>query len=50
MLALPEPEPGGSIESLNSFLNLASRNDFVLIVAWLSITEVITAPRSPWSL
>jgi hypothetical protein len=26
---------GGSIETLNSFLNLASRNDFVLIVAWL---------------
>src|SRR5205823_5974205 len=26
---------GGSIESLNSFLNLASRDDFVLIVAWL---------------
>jgi hypothetical protein len=35
MLPLPVPEPGGSIEALNSFLNLASRNDFVLIVAWL---------------
>jgi hypothetical protein len=35
MLPLPVPERGGSIEALNSFLNLASRNDFVLIVAWL---------------
>ena len=35
MLALPVPEQGGSIESLNSFLNLPSRNDFILIVAWL---------------
>ena len=29
------PQPGGSIEALNSFLNLPSSNDFVLIVAWL---------------
>jgi hypothetical protein len=35
MLPLPVPEPGGSIEALNSFLNLASRNDFVLVVAWM---------------
>jgi hypothetical protein len=35
MLPLPLPQQGGSIESLNSFLNLASRDDFVLIVAWL---------------
>jgi hypothetical protein len=34
MLPLPVPERGGSIETLWSFLNLASRNDFVLIVAW----------------
>jgi len=34
MLALPVPQQGGSIEALNSFLNLASRDDFVLIVAW----------------
>jgi hypothetical protein len=32
---LPVPERGGSIEALNSFINLTSRNDFVLIVAWL---------------
>src|SRR5262245_5152534 len=35
MLPLPEPQQGGSIDALNSFLNLASRDDFVLIVAWL---------------
>src|SRR6266478_4426299 len=35
MLPLPVPQQGGSIELLNSFLNLSSRNDFVLIVAWL---------------
>jgi hypothetical protein len=35
MLPLPMPQQGGSIEALNSFLNLASRDDFVLIVAWL---------------
>jgi hypothetical protein len=35
MLSLPVPEPGGSIEALASLLNLPSRNDFVLIVAWL---------------
>jgi hypothetical protein len=35
MLPLPVPEQGGSIETLSSFLNLPSRNDFVLIVSWL---------------
>jgi hypothetical protein len=35
MLPLPVPEQGASIEALNSFLNLSSRNDFVLIVSWL---------------
>ncbi len=35
MLPLPIPEQGGSIEALNSLLDLASRNDFVLIVCWL---------------
>jgi hypothetical protein len=35
MLPLPVPKRGGSIEALRSFLNLPSRNDFVLIVAWL---------------
>ena len=37
MLPLPVPQQGGSIESLNSFLNRASRDDFVLIVASLSL-------------
>jgi hypothetical protein len=32
---LPPPERGGSIEALNSLLNLSRRSDFVLIVAWL---------------
>jgi hypothetical protein len=35
MLPLPVPEPGESIEALLPFLNLSSRNDFVLVVAWL---------------
>jgi hypothetical protein len=47
MLPLPRPEPGGSIEALNSFLNLPSRNDFVLIVAWLLAA---LRPRGPYPL
>jgi hypothetical protein len=35
MLPLPVPQGGSSIEELASFLNLPSRNDFVLVVAWL---------------
>jgi hypothetical protein len=35
MHPLPLPMRGGSIESLAPFLNLASENDFVLVVAWL---------------
>jgi hypothetical protein len=35
MLPLPVPQPGGSIEALLPLLNLSSRNDFVLVVAWL---------------
>jgi hypothetical protein len=35
MQPLPLPARGGSIESLAPFLNLASENDFVLVVAWL---------------
>jgi hypothetical protein len=35
MLALPEPQKSGSVEALLPFLNVTSRNDFVLIVAWL---------------
>jgi hypothetical protein len=35
MLPLPFPERGGSIETLQSFFNVSSQDDFVLIVAWL---------------
>jgi hypothetical protein len=42
MLPLPEPEPGGSIESLRSYLNVREKTNhgkddprFVLAVAWL---------------
>jgi hypothetical protein len=35
ILPLPLPVRGGSIESLAPFLNLASENDFILVVAWL---------------
>src|SRR6266496_3651413 len=35
MLPMPVPERGGSIEALQSFLNLSNQNDFVLVVAWL---------------
>src|SRR5262245_16684035 len=47
MLSLPVPEPGGSIEALGSFLNLSSRSDFVLVVAWLLAT---LRPRGPYPL
>ena len=35
MQPLPLPLRGGSIDSLAPFLNLASEDDFVLVVAWL---------------
>jgi hypothetical protein len=35
MLALPQPEHGGSLDDLASLLNLRSPNDLVLVVAWL---------------
>jgi hypothetical protein len=35
MLALPQPERGGSLDDLASLLNLRGRNDLVLVVAWL---------------
>ena len=38
MLPLPEPESGGSIETLRNFLNVSSDDDFVLVVAWLLAT------------
>src|SRR4029450_11775845 len=44
MLPLPVPQPGGSIEVLASFLNLPSRSDFVLVVAWLLATLRASSP------
>ncbi len=35
MLPLAKPVPGGSIETLASFLNVVRRDDFLLVVAWL---------------
>lgn len=35
MLPLPLPQQGGSIEALRPFLNLASQDNFVLVIAWL---------------
>src|SRR5262249_42269387 len=35
MLALPDPELGGSIEALSSLLNLQGPDDPVLVTAWL---------------
>jgi hypothetical protein len=34
MQSLPIPMPGGSVETLRSFLNVQSDTDFVLVVAW----------------
>jgi hypothetical protein len=34
MQPLPLPVPGGSVETLRSFLNVQSDNDFVLVVVW----------------
>ena len=34
MQPLPVPVPGGSVETLRSFLNVQSDTDFVLVVAW----------------
>jgi hypothetical protein len=47
MLPLPVPQRGGSIETLRSFLNVASQNDFVLMVAWLLAA---LRPRGPYPL
>jgi hypothetical protein len=47
MLPLPAPSRGGSIEAFYSLLNLPSRNDFVLIVAWLLAA---LRPRGPYPL
>jgi hypothetical protein len=35
MLPLPEPVKGGKIDDLRSHINVASDDDFVLVIAWL---------------
>jgi hypothetical protein len=47
LLPLPLPHRGGSLEPLVSLLNLANRNDFVLVVAWL---VAALHPRGPYPL
>ena len=45
MQPLPFPAPGGSVETLRSFLNLQSDTDFVLVVAWaLAVLREIAVP------
>jgi hypothetical protein len=47
MQPLPLPLRGGSIESLAPFLNLASENDFMLVVAWSQPAKRDFTPRAP---
>jgi hypothetical protein len=35
MLPLPEPVPGGSIDTLRKYINVKNESDFVLVVSWL---------------
>ena len=44
MQPLPKPERGGSIDELRPFLNLASEEDFILVVAFLVGTLLPTGP------
>ena len=45
MQPLPMPVPGGSVETLRSFLNLRSDADFVLVIAW---ALAVLRPRGPY--
>jgi hypothetical protein len=45
MLPLPEPAEGGSLAALRDFVNVASEDDFVLLVAWL---VAAIRPRGPY--
>jgi hypothetical protein len=45
MKALPIPQRDGAISELRSFINLASENDFVLLVSWL---VAAFNPRGPY--
>ena len=42
---LPEPVRGGSIDDLRSFVNVATENDFILIVSWVLAA---LRPRGPY--
>ena len=44
MLALPEPQRGGSLDQLRPFLNVASDDDYHLAVAWLLAALRPTGP------
>ena len=45
MLPLPEPARGGSLEDLRGFLNVGSREDWVLLCSWL---VAALRPRGPY--
>jgi putative DNA primase/helicase len=45
MKALPEPAPGGSIDELRPFVNVAGDADFMLMVSWLVCA---LRPRPPY--
>jgi len=45
MLALPEPQRGGSVQELRPFVNLASEEDWVLLAAW---AVAALRPRGPY--
>jgi hypothetical protein len=48
MQPLPFPVRGGAVQSLAPFLNRASENDFVLVVAWLLGALRRAAPIRSW--
>ena len=45
MLALPEPQPGGSLDELRHFLNLRGEEDWMLLTAW---AVAALRPRGPY--
>jgi len=47
LLPIPLPQRGGSIELLAPYLNLPSRNDFVLVVMWLLAAIRFGGPYPP---
>jgi hypothetical protein len=47
MLPLPEPVKGGSLDELRQFLNVASDDDFKLMIAWLLFSLRPNGPYPP---